>query len=86
MTSRNPRLIVRFRLSTAGHRWTVGANYRGLIRRLDLLTATGRPLRTLAALTCPTLLGEECCNPGRVDEVADAAEGTGEDKIEEDAR
>jgi hypothetical protein len=81
---RNPALVVGLR--ARGDSRTISTNNGDLVGGVNLLASTGGPLRTLAALATALLLGEEGADPGIVDEVAGAAKGAEDDKVEEDAR
>jgi len=56
-----------------------------LIGRINLLASSRGTFGALATFAAPTLLGEESCDPGYVDEVDRASEGGGEEEVEEDA-
>ena len=66
---RNPALVVC--LGASCSRWSVGANDRYLLRRVDLLASASLSTTALA------FLWEERGDPGSVDEVASSCEGGG---------
>lgn len=82
MMRRNPALVIcrGFR----GHRWSIGSNDGDLISRINLLRLAGRFLGAFAALASTALLGEQGTDPGAVNEIACASEGSAEKEIEED--
>lgn len=79
----DPRLVIRF--GTRRDSWSICTRDSDLLARVDLLCAQRRSLSSLSAFSAGLLLGEKGGDPGAVDEVAGAYEGTGEDKVEEDA-
>jgi hypothetical protein len=83
MSCGDPALIVR--LCARGNSRAVSANDRNLVGGVDLLCASGRPLRALAALAATLLLGEEGGDPGVVDEVRDSTKDAEDDEVEENA-
>ena len=84
MAGGDPALVVAG-LGAARDGGAVGAHDRHLLGRVDLLALARGALGALAALAAAALLREERRDPGVVDEVAGAAEGGGEEEVEEDA-
>lgn len=85
VTSGNPALVEATSLSTGGNGRAVSADNGDLVSRVDLLALAGGAAGALASLAATLLLGEQSGDPGVVDEVDDAAEGSQEEEVEEDA-
>ena len=81
MMRRDPALIIRLRSRSDSR--PIRANNRDLISGIDLLRLAGRPLGPLTAFASAPGLGEECADPGAVDEIDSAKEAGQEDEVEE---
>lgn len=84
MGGRNPAFIIC--LSSRSNRRPIRTDHSNLISRINLLRSTRRSLRTLATFAATLLLGKEGGDPGVVDEVDGATEGTEENKVQKDTR
>lgn len=84
MCSWNPALIVAH-LSARSDSWTIGTHHGNLFAWINWLRATARTLCTLSAFAAALLLWEESGDPGAVDEVDSATEGSEDDEVQEDA-
>jgi len=80
---RDPALVICRCLRCHGR--SIGSENGDLISWINLLRLAGRFLGAFAALASTALLGEEGADPGAVDEIACASEGSAKKKIKEDA-
>ncbi len=67
------------------HRWSISSDYGDLISWINLLRLARGFLGASAAFASTTLLGKQSTNPGAVDEITCASEGSAEEEIKEDA-